>query len=57
MPCSAAISAAAAVFPAGPINGKAAVQVEGLVKKAVLLDLVLRKSQFMGNDLAGCMKW
>ncbi|KAF6255240.1 thioredoxin-like protein [Scenedesmus sp. NREL 46B-D3] len=41
----------------GPNDGKAAVQVQGLVKEAVLLDLVLHKSQFMGNDLAGCMKW
>jgi hypothetical protein len=29
----------------------------GLVKEAVLLDMVLHKSQFMGNDMAGCMTW
>lgn len=41
----------------GPNDGKAAVKVEGLVKEAVLLDMVLHKSQFMGNDMVGCMKW
>jgi hypothetical protein len=45
------------LFAAGPVDGKGAVQVEGLVKESVLLDMVLHKSQFMGNDLAGCMKW
>jgi hypothetical protein len=29
----------------------------GLRMEAVLLDMVLHKSQFMGNDLVGCMKW
>jgi hypothetical protein len=52
-----AAAAAAAACPAGPNDGKAAVKVEGLVKEAVLLDMVLHKSQFMGNDMAGCMKW
>lgn len=41
----------------GPNEGKGAVQVQGLVKESVLLDMVLHKAAFMGNDLAGCMKW
>lgn len=41
----------------GPNEGKGAVQVQGLVKESVLLDMVQHKAAFMGNDLAGCMKW
>jgi hypothetical protein len=29
----------------------------GAVAEAVLLHMLLHKSQFMGIDLAGCMKW
>lgn len=43
--------------PAGPQPDKPAVQVQGLVKESVLLDMILHKSKYMGHGLQDSMKW